>query len=106
MVLNVLENNVEKLKGEYRKVREGRFPEWDYFDSVDAIVGHRPATQPLVIVNSMEDSRPGDTTVHAGDEPAAGEPQPDERENASDQELDDVRPPGTGSSKDTPSILR
>ena len=58
----------------------------------------------------MEDSRPGDTTIHAGDEPtadtagdAAGEPELDERGNTSDQELDDIQPSGTGSSKDTPS---
>ena len=65
---------------------------------MDAILGHRP-----VVVNSMEDSRPGDTTVHTVDEPTAGEPQPDERGNTSDQELDDS---DTGSSKDTPSSSR
>lgn len=114
------QDEIKKLKGEYRKVKdkrnktgEGRFPEWDYFDSMDAILGHRPATQPPVVVNSMEDSWPGDTTVHAGDEPtadtagdAADEPQPDERGNTSDQELDDIQPSGTGSSKDTPSSSR
>ena len=52
-------DKIKKLKGEYRKVKdkrnktgEGRFPEWDYFDSMDAILGHRPATQPPVVVNS------------------------------------------------------
>lgn len=78
---------------------------------MDVILGHRPATQPPVIVNSMEDSRPGDTTIHAGDEPAAdtagdaaGEPQPNERENASDQELDDIQPSGTGHQRTPPVV--
>ena len=46
---------VKKLRSEYRKVRdkrsktqEGRFPESDYFDAIDAILGYKPAMQPPI----------------------------------------------------------
>ena len=95
LVLNVMENSVEKklrsLKkhrkvieviDERNKTGEGRFPEWDYFDKMDAILGHRPATQPPVVVNSMDEREvAGDTTTgdnadeSTGD--TAGESQPE-----------------------------
>ena len=72
---------------------------------MDAILGRRPATQPPVVVNSMDEVA-GDTTGDTADDSTAdtaGEYQPDERGNSSDQELDDIQPSGAGSSKDTPS---
>lgn len=72
---------------------------------MDAILGHRPATQPPIAKNSMDEVI-GDTTGDTADDSTAdtaGEYQPDERGNSSDQELDDIQPSGAGSSKDTPS---
>ena len=53
-------DKIKKLKAEYRKVKdkrektgEGRYPEWDYFDALDAILGHRPATKPPLVINSI-----------------------------------------------------
>ena len=60
-------DKIKKLRGEYRKVKdkrdktgEGRYPEWDYFDALDAILGHRPATRPPVVVNIIADSEEAD----------------------------------------------
>ena len=81
-------DKIKKLKGEYRKVKdkrnktwEVRFPEWDYFDSMDTILGHWPATKPPVVVNSISDAEvwAGDTTDDTGDDSTtdpAGDPQP------------------------------
>ena len=56
----VVSSEVKKLKAEYRKVRdkrnktgEGRYPEWDFFDPINAILGHKPATQPPVVIQSI-----------------------------------------------------
>ena len=56
-------DKIKKLRGEYHKVKdkrdktgEGRYPEWDYFDALDAILGHRAVTRPSVVVNSIADS--------------------------------------------------
>ena len=53
-------DKIKKLKVEYRKIKdkrkrtgEGRYPEWDYFDALDAILGHKPATEPPVVINSL-----------------------------------------------------
>lgn len=49
----------KKLKTEYKKVKDkrnetgqGRYPEWDFFDAMDNVLGHKPATQPPVVVDS------------------------------------------------------
>ena len=53
-------NKMKKLKADYRNVRDkrnttgkGRYPEWDFYDAIDTILGHRPVTQPPVVVSSM-----------------------------------------------------
>ena len=51
-------DKVKKLKGEYRKAKDkknktGRDNKhWDYFEPLDAILGHKPATQPPIIVDT------------------------------------------------------
>ena len=52
-------DKMKKLRGEYKKVKDkrketgqGRYPEWDYFDAIDGVIGHKPATQPPVVVDS------------------------------------------------------
>ena len=69
---------IKKLKVEYRKIKdkrnktgEGRFPEWDYFDAIDAILGHKPATQPSVVVNSIGEGSSGSPS---GDSPETENP--------------------------------
>ena len=48
LALSVLASNVgrslRKIKDKRNKTGEGRFPECDYFDAMDTILGHRPAT--------------------------------------------------------------
>ena len=53
-------DKIKKLKVDYRKIKdkrkktgEGRYPEWDYFNAFDDILGHKPATEPPVVVNSL-----------------------------------------------------
>ena len=41
--------------------RQGRYPEWDYYDAMDGVLGHKPSTQPAVIVDSLQDSQVQDT---------------------------------------------
>ncbi len=53
-------DKIKKLKGEYKKEKdrhgktgEGR-SKWDFFDEIDAILGHRPATRPPIVVDTLE----------------------------------------------------
>lgn len=56
-------DKLKKLKSEYRKLKdkqgktgEGKRKDWDYFDAMDAILGTKPATQPPVIVDTLQDT--------------------------------------------------
>ena len=47
---------VKKLKAVYKRISdrrketgEGRYPEWDCFDAIDAVLGHNPSTEPAVV---------------------------------------------------------
>ena len=46
---------IRKLKLEYRKIKDGRKKtgtgrkEWRFFDAIDDVLGHKPATQPPVV---------------------------------------------------------
>ena len=69
---------------------------------MDEILGHQPATQPPVVVNSMDE---GDTIGDNGSEctgatagGTAGESQADDRGNSSEPELEDSQHPGSSSS--------
>ena len=51
---------LKKLKCEYKRIKdkrnktgEGRYPEWDYFDAIDAVLRHRPATEPAVVIDTL-----------------------------------------------------
>ena len=66
-------------RGEYRKVKdkrnktgEGKYPEWDYFDALNAILGHKPATQPPIVVNSLGESDTQEP-VHVQESPPSPE---------------------------------
>ena len=47
-------DKIKKLRGEYKKVKDKKKKtgeenkHWDYFESLDAILGHKPATEPLI----------------------------------------------------------
>ena len=51
-------DKIKKLKSEYRKIKDKKkktgegFKAWDYFDSLDQILGHKPATHPPVTVDT------------------------------------------------------
>ena len=56
-------DKMKKLKAEYKKVKDkynetgqGRYPDWDFFDPMDNVLGHKPATQPPVVVDSGNQS--------------------------------------------------
>ena len=51
---------IKKLKAEYKKVKDkrdeigqGRYPEWEFYDALDDVLGHKHSTQPPVVVESM-----------------------------------------------------
>ena len=52
---------VKKLKGDYRKIKDTHSKTgsdrkaWKYFDAMDTILGAKPATQPAVVVDTLED---------------------------------------------------
>ena len=51
---------MKKLKAEYKKVKDkheetgqGCFPEWEFYDALDAVVGQKHSTEPPVVIESM-----------------------------------------------------
>ena len=64
--LEQCKDKIKKLKGEYKKLKDkcGKTGEgrryWDYFEAMDSILGHKAATHPQVIIDTMaEDIEPG-----------------------------------------------
>ena len=51
-------DKIKKLKGDYRKAKDKKNKtgtdnkHWDYFEPLDAILGHKPATQPPIIIDT------------------------------------------------------
>lgn len=47
---------MKKLKAEYKKIKnetgQGCYLAWDFFDAMDNVLGHKPATQSPVVVDS------------------------------------------------------
>ena len=55
---------IKKLKAEYKKISDkrketgqGRYPEWEYYDAINRVLGHKPSTQPAVVVDALEISQ-------------------------------------------------
>ena len=48
---------IKKLKTEYKYKRDqtgqGRYPEWEYFDALNKVLGHKHSTKPPVVVESL-----------------------------------------------------
>ena len=70
---------LKKLKAEHKKISdkrkqtgEGRYPEWDYFDAMDTVLGHKPSTQPAVVVDTLEYSQVQDTQDDEQTQPEMG----------------------------------
>ena len=62
------QEKIKKLKTEYKKISDkkketgqGRHPEWEYYDAINRVLGHKPSTQPAVVVDALEDIPVQDT---------------------------------------------
>ena len=51
---------IKKLKTEYKKIKykrdqtgQGRYPEWEYFDALNKVLGHKHSAKPPVVVESL-----------------------------------------------------
>ena len=97
---------IKKLKAEYKKVRdkrettdEGRYPEWEYFDALDSILGPKHSTQPPTVVESLLHIGPNDETQDMSGEtivPAVQSPAPGSS-SVVNTEDGDRQPSGSGS---------
>ena len=70
-------DKIKKLKGEYKKVRdkrettgEGRYPEWEFFDVLDNVLGPKHSTEPSTVVESFPQIGPDNETQDMSGEPA------------------------------------
>ena len=67
---------VKKLKKEYKKIKDKlnktgvsgrkRLTSWDFFDPLDSILGHKPATHPPVVLDSLEEIAGGNESNSEG----------------------------------------
>ena len=76
-------DKIKKLKGEYKKIRdkrettsEGRYPEWEFFDALDNVLGPKHSTEPPTVVESFPQIGPDDETQDKSGEPAVHSPAP------------------------------
>ena len=61
---------VKKLTAEYKRISDkrketgqGRYPKWEYYDAIDHVLGHKPSTNPAVVVDALEDIQVQDTQI-------------------------------------------
>ena len=95
-------DKIKKLKGEYKKVcdkrettGEGLYPEWEFFDALDNVLGPKHSTEPPPVVESLQRIGPdyesqdlsGWTTV-----PVVHSPAPSQI-----MEIGETQPSGSGS---------
>ena len=59
--LKKLKIGFKKISDKRKETGQGRYPEWDYYDAMDEVLGHKPSTQPAVVVDTLEDSQVQDT---------------------------------------------
>ena len=92
-------SKIRKLKLEYRKIKDSRNKtgterkEWKFFDAMDAVLGHKPAIEPPVVVESgaeattstAADNREDDVDEETGTEDL-GASKSDEQETSSRSE--------------------
>ena len=41
------------MKDKCNETGQGRFPEWEFYDTMDAVVGHKHSTEPPVVIENM-----------------------------------------------------
>lgn len=65
---------IKKLKAEYRKVKDkhgktgtGR-KKWKFLDALDEVLGHKPATRPPVLIDTLQEKTPADHIPDGNDE--------------------------------------
>ena len=52
-------SKIKKLRFEYKKIKDEKgktgegWKEWKYFEVIDKVLGHKPTTQPPVLVESV-----------------------------------------------------
>ena len=61
--LKKLKTECTKISYKRKKTGQGRYPKWDFYDAMDDVLGHKPSTQPAVVVDTLEDSEVQDTQV-------------------------------------------
>ena len=97
-------DKIKKLRAEYKKIKdkhgktgEGR-SKWEYFDSMDNILGNRPATEPPVVTDS--------SYVDAAKEQELKEEGGDEIENREEEKENKQSIPAASSASNTPRSKR
>ena len=107
-------DKIKKLKGEYKKVRdkrettgEGRYPEWEFFDALDNVLGPKHSTEPPTVVESFPQIGPDDETQDMSGERAVHSPAPSnasssntlvnrEHDNETQPSVSGTQPSGSG----------
>ena len=102
-------DKTKKLKGEYKKVHdkrettgEGRYPEWEFFDALDSVLGPKHSTKPSIVVESFPQIGPDDETEDMSGEtevPAVHSPAPSQTSSSStllNTEDGETQPSGSG----------
>ena len=104
-------DKIKKLKGEYKKVcdkrettGEGRYPEWEFFDALDSVLGPKHSTEPPTVVESFPQIGPDDETQDMSSEtarkvPAVHSPAPSQTSSSStllNTEDGETQPSGSG----------
>ena len=95
-------DKIKKLKGEYKKVRdkrettgEGRYPEWEFFDALDNVLGPKHSTEPPTVVESLQRIGPDDESQDSSGRttvPVVHSPAPSQI-----TEVGETQPSGSGS---------
>ena len=68
-------DKIKKLKAEYKKIRDkrdttgqGRYPEWEFFDALDEVLGPKHSTEPPVLLESFQSDRSQISDIGPDDE--------------------------------------
>ena len=53
--LESLKQSTKKIRDKQDTARQGRYPEWEYFDAMNEVIGARHSIESPVIVESFSD---------------------------------------------------
>ena len=68
---------MKKLKGDYKKIKDKQLKteeerkEWDYFEAMDSVLGHKPATHPSMVIDTSASKKEKVDTVKGGNSKSA-----------------------------------